>query len=101
MYVCVIFCVRLQLLNGIAAVLKRNNKPKVPLPSKLISLSECQLQQQQKTVGDEVTTSGIGKKRYNQYKYSAKERVDIRKYSTEMLRLPCPLCYIGYMCTLR
>ena len=92
------FCVRLQLLNGIAAVLKRNNKPKVSLPSKLISLPECQLQQQQKTVRDEVTTSGIGKKWYNQYK---KERVVIRKYSTEMLRLPCPLCYIGYMCTLR
>ena len=61
--------------------LKRNDKPKVPLPSKLISLSECQLQQEndsiQKTVGNKVTTSRIGKKWCCQYEYSAKERADI------------------------
>ena len=38
--------------------LKRNNKPKIPLPSKLISLSEYHLQQENdhiwETVGDEV-----------------------------------------------
>ena len=53
--------------------LKRNDKPKVALQSKLISLSECQLQQEndhiQKTVGDKVTTNGIYKKRCCHYKY--------------------------------
>ena len=38
-----------------------------------------------KTVGDRVTTSGIDKKWHHQYKYSAKERVDMGKYSTEVL----------------
>ena len=48
--------------------LKRNGRPNISLPSKLISLSEYQLQQIndnnyiiRKPVGDEVTTSGIGK----------------------------------------
>ena len=37
-----------------------------------------------KTVGDEATTSGIGKKWRHQYnEYSAKERVDIGKYASE------------------
>lgn len=49
---------------------KRTDKLKVALPSK------CRLQQVndhiQKTVGDETTTSGIGKKQCNQYNdYSA------------------------------
>ena len=61
--------------------LKKNDKPKVPLPSKLISLSECQIQQEnnhiQKFVGDKVTTGRTGKKWHHQYKYSAKERVNI------------------------
>ena len=61
--------------------LKRNDKPKVPLPSKLILLSECQIQQEnkhmRKFVGDKVTTSGTGKKWRLQYKYSAKEKVNI------------------------
>ena len=41
------YCVMLRTQNGIAAVFKRTDKPKVPLPSKLNlnSLSECQLQQ--------------------------------------------------------
>ena len=40
-----------------------------------------------KTVGDEVTTlSGIGKKWYHQYTMSsATERVDVGKYSAEIL----------------
>ena len=38
-----------------------------------------------KTVGDRVTTSGIDKKWHHRYKYSAKERVDMGKYSTEVL----------------
>ena len=43
-----------------------------------------------KTVGDEVTTlSGIGKKWYHQYTMSsATERVDIGKYSAEVVQLP-------------
>ena len=49
--------------------LKKNGKPKVPLPSKLISLSESQLQQESDhiriIVGDKVTKSGIGKKWYH------------------------------------
>ena len=60
--------------------LKRNDKPKVPIPSKLISLSEYQIQQKnkhmRKTMGDKVTTSGTGKKWNHQYKYSTKERAD-------------------------
>ena len=36
-------------------------------------------------MGDKVTISGTGKKRHCQYKYSAKERADIGKYSTEVL----------------
>ena len=77
--------------NDVAAV---NDKPKVSLPPKLILLSECQLQQvkktiiMQKTVKDRVTTSGIIKKWHHQYKNSAKERADIRKYSSEVLQLP-------------
>ena len=54
MYICDIFCVRLQLQNGVAAV---NDNLKVSLLSKLIPLSKCQLQQVNihilKTVGDE------------------------------------------------
>ena len=42
----------------------------------------------QKTVKEEVTTSGISKKRQHQYEYSAKERVDISKYSAEVLQFP-------------
>ena len=73
--------------------LKKNDKPTVPLPSKLISLSECQPQQVndhiQKTVGDEATTSGICKKWHHQYNESlAEERTDIGKYFAEVLRLP-------------
>ena len=65
--------------------LRRNDIPKVPLPSKLNSLSQCQLQQVndhiQKTVGDEATSSGIGKKRHYGYnQYSDKERAEIGKY---------------------
>ena len=74
------------------SIYREMTNQKVPLPSKLISLSECQLQQEnnhiRKTVVDEVTTSGIGKKRQCQYEYSVKERVDIGKYSTEVLQLP-------------
>ena len=55
--------------NGVAAVFKRTDKPKVPLPLKLNPLSECQLQQMndhvQKTVGDEASTSGMGKKHHH------------------------------------
>ena len=46
MYVCIIFRVRLQLLNDAAAVFEKNDKPKFSLPSKLISLSELQLQRE-------------------------------------------------------
>ena len=67
---------------------KRIDKPKVALPSKLNSLSECQLQQIndhiQKTVRDKATTSGIGKKWHHQHNdYSTKERPDISKYVSE------------------
>ena len=42
----------------------------------------------EKTVGDEVTTSRIGKKWYHQYnEYSAKEREGKAKYFADMLRL--------------
>ena len=85
--------------------LKRNNdKTKIGLQSKLISLSECQLQQEndhiQKTVGDKVTTSKMGRKRCYQYKYSAKERANIGKYSTELLQLPYLLCHLDNTRTL-
>ena len=63
---------------------KRADKPKVTLLSKLISLSECQLQQVnnhlQKTMGDNAITSGNGKKWCHQnIDYWVKERVDIGK----------------------
>ena len=83
MNVRIIFRVRLQLLNGIAAVFKEKRQTKVLLPSKLVSLSECQLQQEndhiRKTVGDEVTTNKNGKKQCNQYKYSAKQKGGYRQ----------------------
>ena len=46
-------------------------------------------------MGDEVTTSRIGKKRCRQYKYSAKERVDKGKYFTEVIWFPYVLCHLG------
>ena len=86
------FCIRLQLQNCIGGVFERNNKPNVPLPSMLIHCQSFSPQLNyhiQKTVGDKVTTSRIGKKWHQQYsKDSAKERVDISDYSTEALRLP-------------
>ena len=84
--------------------LKRNDKPKVTLPSKLISLSEHQLQQVNDHIWktEKVTTSGIGKKRHHQYnEYSAKERADIGKYSAEMLWVPYPLHHVCNTCTLK
>ena len=79
---------------------------KVPLPSKLISLSKCQLQQVndyiQKTVGDEVITSGIDKKQQYQYNgYSAKDRKGIGIYSAEALLLLYLLCHLCNMHTLK
>ena len=68
--------------------LKRNDIPKGPLPSKLNSLSQCQLQQVndhiRKIVGGEATSSGIVKKRCHGYnQYSDKERAEIDKYAAE------------------
>ena len=85
---------------------KRRCCTKVPLPSKLISLSECQLQQVnnyiQKTVGDEVITSGIGKKQQYQYNgYSSKERAGIGKYSAEVLLFLYLLCHLCNKHTLK
>ena len=85
--------------------LNRINKPKVAIPSKLVSLSECQLQQENNYIyeklGDEVTTSGIGKKWHYQYKYSAKEKVDIGKYFSEVLWPPYLLRHLGNTRTLK
>ena len=84
------FRVRLNLKMALLQYLRRNDipVPKVPLPSKLNSLSQCQLQQVndhiRKTVGDEATSSGIGKKRCHGYnQYSDKERAEIGKYAAE------------------
>ena len=73
--------------------LNRNDKPKVALPSKLIHDQSASFNKRttsyiRNAVGAEVTKSGIGKKQCRQYKYSAKERVDIGKYFTEVLWLP-------------
>ena len=52
--------------KGIAAVLKWKRQTIVSLPSKLILLSQCQLQRVnshiRRTVGDETATSRSGKK---------------------------------------
>ena len=49
----------------------------------------------QKTVRDEVITSGIGKKQHYQYNgYSAKERAGIGKYTAEVLLLLYLLCHL-------
>ena len=82
------FRVKLNLKMALLQYLKRNDIPKVPLPSKLNSLSQCQLQQVndhiRKTVGDEATSSGIGKKRRHGYnQYSDEERAEIGKYAAE------------------
>ena len=89
-----------------ATIAKWHCCTKVPLPSKLISLSGCQLQQVnnhiQKTVGDEVNTSGIDKKQHYQYNgYSAKERAGIGKYSAEVLPLLYLLCHLCNTHTLK
>ena len=54
-----------------------------------------------KTVGDEVATSGIGKKRHRQYKSSAKERANMGKYFTEVFLLPYLICHLGTTRTLK
>ena len=70
--------------NGIA---ERVDKPKLPtLPSKLNSLSECQLKQVNEHVQkiiENTISSEAGKKHHHYNEYSAKERTDIGKYATE------------------
>ena len=53
-----------------------------------------------KAVGNKITTSGTGKKRHCQYKYSANKRVDIGKSSTEVFWLPYLLRHLGNTCIL-
>ena len=82
------FLVRLNLKMALLQYLRRNDIQKVPFPSKLNSLSQCQLQQVndhiRKTAGDEATSSGIGKKQRHGYnQYSDKERAEIGKYVAE------------------
>ena len=73
---------------------KRIDKPKVTLPSKLDSLSECQLQQMnnhiQKTVGDkaiqvESARSGINSTTTTQLKNSGYGQICLRKWCDESL----------------
>ena len=72
--------------------LKSNNKPKFPLTREWPYVNNCGRQSYYKR---------IGKKQYCQYKYLAKERVDIGKYTTEMLKLPYLLHHLGNMHTLK
>ena len=68
--------------------LKRNEKPKVLLILYLISLSECQLQQEnnhtQKLWHTKLLQVELARNRC-QYEYSAKERTDVGTYFTEVL----------------
>ena len=85
----------------VAAVFKQKWQPNDPLQSST-SFSKRMTIYEKLPMGDEVTTSEIGKKQHCQYKYSAKEMVDIDKYSrTDVLWLQYPLCHLGNMRTLK